>query len=180
MFFPPPDLAKHNSFWNGALRLSYLAAGSAAPLWHSLFSSNNLFSELALPQSLQRTCQIASPDEASPLPPTTTFFLLSIILEFVRKCKFLCSWWKFEWVMPTRKYKRWGAQAIYTEKTSNIYSRSHSGHPEGGIHCEIQLPDFVQLLPGRPINFPPILHVEPLYKAAIMSLPKAEPVLPFR
>jgi hypothetical protein len=28
------------------------------------------------------------------------------------------------------------------------------GHPEGGIHCEIQLPDFVQLLPGRPINFP--------------------------
>lgn len=35
---------------------------------HSLFSSSNLFSELALPQSLQRACQIASPDEASPIP----------------------------------------------------------------------------------------------------------------
>lgn len=65
-------------------------------------------------------------------------------------------------------------------KTSNIHPRSHAGHPEGGIHCEIQLPDLIQLLPGRPINFPPFLHVEPLYKAAIKGLPEAEPILYFR
>lgn len=65
-------------------------------------------------------------------------------------------------------------------KTSNIHPRSHAGHPEGGIHCEIQLPDLVQLLPGRPINFPSFPHVGPLYKAAIKELPEAEPILPFR
>ena len=38
----------------------------------------------------------------------------------------------------------------------------------------------VQLLPGRPINSPPFLHVEALYKAAIKDFPEAEHVFPFR
>lgn len=52
-------------------------------------------------------------------------------------------------------------------KTSNIHSRAHTGHPEGGIQCEIQLPDLSSAAPRRPINFPPFLHVEALHKAAI-------------
>lgn len=62
------------------------------------------------------------------------------------------------------------------KKTLNIHSGSLTGHPEGGVHCEIQLPDLVQLLPRRPINVPPFLHVEALYKAAIKGFPEAEPV----
>lgn len=43
----------------------------------------------------------------------------------------------------------------FTQRKPQIPIPHHTpGHPEGGIHCEIQLPDFVQLLPGRPINFP--------------------------
>lgn len=43
----------------------------------------------------------------------------------------------------------------FTQRKPHTSIPDHTpGHPEGGIHCEIQLPDFVQLLPGRPINFP--------------------------
>lgn len=37
-------------------------------------------------------------------PAPYLFSCLSVILELARKCKFLSSWWKCEWVMPTKKY----------------------------------------------------------------------------